>query len=181
MGGRWKTDAQARRGRRRFWGNEPTLHKRNTARASYFASVSRSTSTAMRWASLAAGIPQYMATRRRMSWICSAEQPLVSAPLTWTRSSLVRPAPAIIATMARDRHQRQRRPAPHVAVGVSVDDVLQRLAERAERLHALVDGLVAEHLSAKLQALFVEVARIHALLSGMSFLGEGLSSRITAA
>jgi hypothetical protein len=59
--------------------------------------------------------------------------------------------------------------------------VLQRLAESAERLHALVDGLVAEHLSAKLQALFVEVARIHALLSGMSFLGEGLSSRIAAA
>ena len=55
----------------------------------------------------------------------------------------------------RFRRQRQRRPAPHVAVGVGVDDVLQRLAERAECFHALVDGVVAEHLSAKLQALFV--------------------------
>ena len=36
-------------------------------RERYVASVSRSTSTAMRWASLAAGMPQYIATRRRMS------------------------------------------------------------------------------------------------------------------
>ena len=40
--------AGAGRGRWQFWGNEPTLHKRNTAGASYFASVSRSTSTAIR-------------------------------------------------------------------------------------------------------------------------------------
>jgi hypothetical protein len=45
--------------------------------------------------------------------------------------------------------------------------VLQRLAERAERLHALVDGLVAEHLSAKLQALFIEIARVHGFRSGV--------------
>jgi chloramphenicol O-acetyltransferase len=45
--------------------------------------------------------------------------------------------------------------------------VLQRLAECAECFHALVDGVVAEHLSAKLQALFVKVARIHAFRSGV--------------
>ncbi len=63
---------------------------------------SRSTSTAARCASLAAGMPQYIATSSRISWISSVLQPLASAPLRWTRSSAACPAAAIMAIMASD-------------------------------------------------------------------------------
>src|SRR5262245_29384656 len=57
--------------------------------------------------------------------------------------------------------QRQSRAAPDIAIRISVDDVLQRLAEGAERAHARIDRLAAEHLAAKLQALLPQLARVH--------------------
>jgi hypothetical protein len=49
------------------WPNEPTCINATPRASDYVASLSRRTSTAMRCASLAAGMPQYIATRRRMS------------------------------------------------------------------------------------------------------------------
>src|SRR5215472_8918013 len=87
----------------------------------------------------------------------------------------------------RDRGQRfglerQRGTAPDIAIGISVDHVLQRLAERAERTHALLDRVAAEHLPAKLQPFVMQVARIHCSLlhhpAGVpTFSGDSLASR----
>jgi hypothetical protein len=57
--------------------------------------------------------------------------------------------------------ERQAGAAPDVAIGIGVDDVLQRLAELAERLHALLDGFVAEQLFAELQAFLGQLTGIH--------------------
>src|SRR5215831_997631 len=65
----------------------------------------------------------------------------------------------------RLRLERQRGTAPDITIGISVDHVLQRLAERAQRGHALLDRVAAEHLAAKLHSLVVQVARIHRSLS----------------
>src|SRR5262249_53198264 len=65
----------------------------------------------------------------------------------------------------RFRLERQRGTAPDITIGISVDHVLQRLAERAERVHALLDRVATEHLPAKLQSLVMQVARIHHSLS----------------
>src|SRR5262249_11373929 len=44
--------------------------------------------------------------------------------------------------------ERQRRPPPHVAIGIGVDRVLQRLPERAESFGSLLHRLLAEYLAA---------------------------------
>src|SRR5439155_24284051 len=54
--------------------------------------------------------------------------------------------------------------APDVAVGVGVDDVLQRRAEIAQGAHARLDRLVAEDPLAQLEALLVKLPRIHGFL-----------------
>src|SRR4051794_5493842 len=61
------------------------------------------------------------------------------------------------------RGHRQRRPAPDLAVGVGIDDVLQRRAECAKGMHARIDSLTAEHLAAQLESLLIEIVRIHRL------------------
>jgi len=61
----------------------------------------------------------------------------------------------------RFRLERQSGAAPDVAIGIRVDHGLQRLAERAEGIRALLDGLAAEHLAAQFQSLVVQVARVH--------------------
>src|SRR5262245_43959961 len=65
----------------------------------------------------------------------------------------------------RFRLERQRGTAPDVAIGIGVDHVLQRLAECAQRVHALLDRGATEHLPAKLQSFVMQVARIHRSLS----------------
>src|SRR5262249_9922073 len=76
----------------------------------------------------------------------------------------------LVRTPDRRRHrgrcerfglERQRGTAPDIAVGIGVDHVLQRLAERAQRVHALLDRVATEHLAAKLQSLVMQVAHIH--------------------
>src|SRR5262249_21159881 len=64
----------------------------------------------------------------------------------------------------RFRLERQPGAAPDVAIGIRVDHGLQRLAERAEGIRALLDGLAAEHLAAQFQSLVVQVARVHPFL-----------------
>src|SRR5262249_58215773 len=61
--------------------------------------------------------------------------------------------------------ERQRGTAPEVAIGISMEHVFRRLAERAERVHALLDRVATEHLPAKLKSLVMQVARIHHSLS----------------
>src|SRR5450756_1738116 len=61
----------------------------------------------------------------------------------------------------RLRRRRQYRPAPDIPVGVSVDDVLQRFAELAERAHALFDRLAAEHVDAQLEAALMKLFLVH--------------------
>jgi len=58
----------------------------------------------------------------------------------------------------RFRLERQPGAAPDVAIGIRVDHGLQRLAERAEGIRALLDGLAAEHLAAQFQSLVVQGA-----------------------
>src|SRR5262249_14752411 len=78
----------------------------------------------------------------------------------------------------RFRLERQRETAPDITIGISVDHVLQRLAERAERGHSLLDRVAAEHLPAKLQSLVVQVARIHRFLSSPSGRRSDLLGRL---
>jgi hypothetical protein len=47
---------------------------------------------------------------------------------------------------------------------VGVDDVLQRLAKIARRVHALLHRLVAEHLPAQLEAALFQFPGIHVRL-----------------
>jgi hypothetical protein len=71
----------------------------------------------------------------------------------------------------RDHHKRlaregERRPAPNIAIGVGIDDVLQRRAEGAHGIHARVDRLGAEHLATQLHP-FSERSRVSMLASSV--------------
>src|SRR4051812_17664460 len=57
--------------------------------------------------------------------------------------------------------KRQCRALPYVAVGVSIDDMLQRLAEFTERIHPRLDGLAAEHLRAQRKSAIVLLLGVH--------------------
>src|SRR5260370_5909677 len=64
---------------------------------------------------------------------------------------------------------RQPPAAPDVAVDVGVDDALQRPAELAHRLHALLDVAAAENLLPKLQSALVKLPGIHIRVSRSCF------------
>src|SRR5262249_35782445 len=120
-----------------------------TANTAHAAPRSRSTSSAMRWPSIAAGIPQERDQQQNVANLF--RRAAVGERAVDVDAKLVR---APDRRRHRDRGQRfglerQRGPAPDVAIGISVDHVLQRLAERAERVHALIDRVAAEHLPAK--------------------------------
>src|SRR5205085_1534357 len=57
--------------------------------------------------------------------------------------------------------ERQCCALPNVAIGIGVDDVLQRLAEFAECRHALLNSLAAEHLGTQREAALL--LRVHDL------------------
>src|SRR5258706_8757853 len=59
----------------------------------------------------------------------------------------------------------QTRARPDVAVGIGVDHVLQRLAELADRAHALFHRLASENLLADSKPALVEFLGIHAVFS----------------
>src|SRR5262249_411941 len=53
--------------------------------------------------------------------------------------------------------RRKRRSLPHVAIGVGIYDVLQRLAKLAKSIHPFVHALTAEHSDAQFQSALVKL------------------------